>query len=86
MIVPWTKPYYKDLTLAAMAEFRIAREYHVLHYKRLEMDFEDCIHEVCEDSRELIGQLEYQARLMTDCEIFVGPETWKKLSGKAPVT
>ena len=56
--VPWTKPYYtKDLTLAGMAEFRIAREYHVTHYSRLEVDFEDCNHEVCEDSRELIFQL-----------------------------
>jgi len=56
MTVPWTKPYYKDLTLSGMAEFRIAREYHVLHGKSW-YGFEDCIHEVCEDARELILQL-----------------------------
>jgi len=55
--VPWTHPGYGDLTLSQMAEFRLGREYHVVHAKSW-YGFEECDHEVCEDARELVLQLE----------------------------
>jgi len=44
-----------------------------------------CTHEICEDSRTLIGNLEYQARLLKDCELYIPVEAWEELSGREPV-
>ena len=49
-------------------------------------DFLICPHEICEGSRTLIGHLEYQARLLKDCEIFLGTDVWAEISGKQEVS
>lgn len=50
------------------------------------ISFKDCTREICQDSRTLIGHLEYQARLLKDCEIFLGVEVWADISGKQEVS
>ncbi len=77
---------------------KIGIEYHGIHYHTDQWKkkyghfylsweaFLVCTHEICEDSRTLIGHLEYQARLLKDCELFLGPKGWTEISGKQEVS